>query len=354
MSDKKYQIKFFDGETPESISAHARIVDQTLVIENQQGQQIDIWPLKNLSFDPNHLDRSFIMCTSEKNARIQIVDPDLSKYIPSLQINSLNQFLETKKFIAISIVVLIGLFVLTFFSLERISRSIAKKIPTSWENKIANNIKYEDYFDICVNKHPVLDELNEKFSPAMQSLNTSDIKILVAKMSMANAFALPGGTIVLSNKLLAEAETFEEIIGILAHEKGHLHERHHLQGLVRASLVTALFSVVTGDVSAFVIDPSLLAGFVNLKYDRMAETEADQYAINFLKAQNISNLGLIHFFQRQEPSDDEVDKALVNIPDFISTHPNDEKRIDLLRKNQIDKTLTALPFSFKYFDCELK
>ena len=39
MSDQKYQIKFFNGETPESISAHARIVDQTLVIENQQGQQ---------------------------------------------------------------------------------------------------------------------------------------------------------------------------------------------------------------------------------------------------------------------------------------------------------------------------
>ena len=354
MSDKKYQIKFFDGETPESILAHARIVDQSLVIENQQGQQLDIWPLKNLSFDPSHLDRSFIMCTFEKNARIQIIDPELTKYVPSLKINSLNQFFETKKFIAITIVVLIGLFILTFFSLNQISRTIAKKIPTSWENKIANNIEYEVYFDICVNRHPVLDELNEKFGSAMKSLNTDNIKILVAKMSMANAFALPGGTIVLSDKLLADAETFEEIIGILAHEKGHLFERHHLQGLVRASLVTALFSILTGDVSAFVVDPSLLAGFVNLKYDRMAETEADQYAIAFLKAQDISNLGLIHFFQRQEAVDGEANKTPVKIPDFISTHPNDEKRIDLLRKNQIDKTLTALPFSYKYFDCELK
>jgi Zn-dependent protease with chaperone function len=150
----------------------------------------------------------------------------------------------------------------------------------------------------------------------------------------ANAFALPGGYIVITDdlvKLLADQP--DAIVGVLAHELGHVHHRHGLDLMVRASLISALVGVVLGDASGFLATvPATLA---TQAYSRDAERAADAFAARLLHESGISPAVMVTFFERiqqqekqsgeGEEADNESDGAA--LPIAISSHPDHVERI---------------------------
>src|SRR5690606_40050887 len=99
------------------------------------------------------------------------------------------------------------------------------------------------------------------------------------------AFAMPGGTILLTDELVQLAEALQpqqpqqaltQILGVLAHEVGHVEHRHALRQFVQGTIVAAAVTWYLGDVS------SLLAAaptaLLNTRYTRNFEREADAYA----------------------------------------------------------------------------
>jgi Zn-dependent protease with chaperone function len=105
---------------------------------------------------------------------------------------------------------------------------------------------------------------------------------------VANAFAVPGGSIVFTDALLEGAQHEEEFIAVLAHELGHQVERHVMRAVLQQSAVALLVAVFTGDVSAAtgvaVAVPTFL---LDNHYSREFEREADAFAFRALRERGL-------------------------------------------------------------------
>jgi len=143
-----------------------------------------------------------------------------------------------------------------------------------------------------------------------------------------NAFALPGDTVVLTDELVSFVESDGELLGVVAHELGHLENRHALRTVFQNTGVFVLVSVIVGDVasvtSAAGALPTLL---LNSGYSRGFEQEADDTASRWMLETGYGISPMIAFLTRIE------EKGLGGGgPEFLSTHPAPESRIARLRE----------------------
>ncbi|SDI16836.1 M48 family metallopeptidase [Propionivibrio dicarboxylicus] len=140
----------------------------------------------------------------------------------------------------------------------------------------------------------------------------------------ANALALPSGTIILTDDLVALARRDNELMAVLAHELGHVEERHGLRQAVQSTLVGLLAAWFLGDVSSVVAAaPAVL---LEAKYSRDAEREADLFAERLLQANGISPRCLVDILQRLDHAESSAGSA----PEFLSTHPETIRRSEAL------------------------
>jgi predicted Zn-dependent protease len=143
----------------------------------------------------------------------------------------------------------------------------------------------------------------------------------------ANALALPAGIVVVTDDLVKLARDDSEVLGVLAHELGHLHHRHTMRRLLEASATALIVAGVTGDLaSASSLVASAPALLVQTKFSRENEREADRYAIDMLRKAGIDPGVLGDILGRLEAK-----SGGPGIPDFLSSHPATEERIALSR-----------------------
>lgn len=151
-----------------------------------------------------------------------------------------------------------------------------------------------------------------------------------------NAFALPGGTIVLTDELVKKVGADEAVlVGVLGHELGHLRHRHGMRALAQVGALGALAGMLVGDFSSLLASVPVWLGQAG--YSRDAEREADAEAVRVLKAAGFSPVVMVRFFEamalpenrsgeagrgEREPSGLEI---------AIGSHPADEERIRFFR-----------------------
>lgn len=146
----------------------------------------------------------------------------------------------------------------------------------------------------------------------------------------ANAFALAGNTVILTDELIELAEHDEEIIAVLAHEMGHVQHRHVMKHVARNAIVAVLWVALLGDVSALTgVAATMPAVLDSLRHSRAFEREADRVARDYLDSVGIapSRLGdLLARLAAQCPECEEI-------PPYLSTHPPLEERVDSLSRD---------------------
>lgn len=104
----------------------------------------------------------------------------------------------------------------------------------------------------------------------------------------ANAFALPSGIVVVTDRLVQLAKNDDEIAGVLAHEIGHVNRRHSLRHLMQNSATALLIATVTGDITSVTsLSATLPTLLIDAKYSRDFEVEADDAAVAYLKGRGI-------------------------------------------------------------------
>nr|WP_316640293.1 M48 family metallopeptidase [uncultured Roseateles sp.] len=137
-----------------------------------------------------------------------------------------------------------------------------------------------------------------------------------------NAFALPGGEIVLTDALVELLDDSPDALqGVLAHELGHVQHRHGLRMALQAGLVGALAGLVVGDFSALLAGlPALLA---QQAYSRDFEREADSYAHQMLRRAGLSPRVMLEFFERLAAPE----ARHSGLPSLLSSHPATPERI---------------------------
>jgi Zn-dependent protease with chaperone function len=147
-----------------------------------------------------------------------------------------------------------------------------------------------------------------------------------------NAFALPGGAIVVTDELVERVHGDRGmIIGVLGHELGHLRHRHGMRLLVEASVISTAAGAFYGDFSALLaVVPTWLA---QAKYSRDAEREADLAAVQILRANGISPAVMADFFTAmRQPAKGDGAQRPPTLGMGLASHPADDERVEFFRQ----------------------
>jgi Zn-dependent protease with chaperone function len=157
---------------------------------------------------------------------------------------------------------------------------------------------------------------------------TSDSKyryeVHISEDPVLNAFAMPGGIVVVNTGLIEATKRPEELAGVLAHEVQHVELRHSLNSLIKNLGLQALWALVTGDLGHTVAGQMALQ-LTTLKFSRDAESEADANGFDALLAANIDPTGMPDFFATMNQEAGDAPAA------FVSTHPLSKDREQILR-----------------------
>lgn len=151
----------------------------------------------------------------------------------------------------------------------------------------------------------------------------------VVHSSLVNAFALPGGAIVIHTGLLRETASAEQLAGVLAHEMAHVVRRHGLMRIAQSLGVVAVIQLLFGDVSGVLaVGVELLrVGALN-SYSRENEHQADMDAVERMRAANVEPNALADFFARLAVKGGELPEMLA----WLGTHPELNERIRDVRR----------------------
>ncbi len=169
--------------------------------------------------------------------------------------------------------------------------------------------------------------LNELFT-AMDVPTAYNIKITVVNDNTVNAFALPGGRIVVYSALLKEITTYPELAALLSHEFTHINNKHSTKRIFRqlgSKVFLGLLFGRFGSVTNVVVNHA--DNLKSLKYSRSLEKEADINGLEILTKRKIDPNGFVDLFYHLEES------APGNpMPEFLGSHPDVAKRIAYIQE----------------------
>lgn len=293
----------------------------------------------NLIFFKHPNEPEWIVYTSDKS----ILKDDIIKYnenFSELKKNKNTEQLYILGFILLFTIFLTGLIYGFYAYKEIFTFFIASKVPIAWEKKLGKTIfnSLTQGKKVYSDKEKI-DLLKPITEPLFLACSSSgyEFEVYVIDDTRVNAFAIPGGIIVIHTELIKKAESPEEIAGVLAHEISHITEKHGLRQIINSLgifvLVQTMFGDFTGLLAILTQNSALL---LSSKFSRDYEREADASGFNYLVSSEIDPKGMLSFFKKINDIQKEA-QGLENESwfEFISTHPGTDERIQNL-ESQIE------------------
>ncbi len=152
------------------------------------------------------------------------------------------------------------------------------------------------------------------------NFTSSDFHFYVVDEDVINAFALPGGYIYIYTGLLEKAATEEQIIGVIAHEIGHVAAEHYKEQVIKHNGLSFLAALVTGKSAAGDIAANLGVFLTQMQMSQKNEYQADSLAVEYTAEANISPWGMKHFLDTLNG----LDKSYT--AEIFKTHPSSDRR----------------------------
>ncbi len=164
-----------------------------------------------------------------------------------------------------------------------------------------------------------------------------ELEMKVLDHGMINAFAAPGGQIVIMRGLLDDAASADAAAAVLAHEIGHVEARDATRHALRAAGSAGLLSMVMGDLTGGAAAAFLGELILQASYTREAEATADRFALSLLNDAGVSSTGMAEFFDSLPDGEASDSHAL---PSYFSTHPASTARAERAVTNAATQTNT--------------
>jgi len=229
------------------------------------------------------------------------------------------------------LVVVLGL----WFGADLLVELAVSRIPVEWEQKLGESASRDFLTHQEVMKEgPAVTALGEMTQRLTEQIpnNPYKFEVTVVKSDVVNAFALPGGYVVVFTGLMKKAASGEEVAGVLSHELNHVLQRHGLERIVKSLGLMTVVAIVLGDQQGLVgMMKQLGVELLTLKFGREQETEADLTGLQLLQRAKIDPSGMIRFFERLSEKDE-------GRMEWLSTHPMSTARVERLKME-----LAALP-----------
>jgi predicted Zn-dependent protease len=196
---------------------------------------------------------------------------------------------------------------------------LVRAVPWRWEQSLARLFPEPAEEKRC-KPNPQAEALLARLTGRLYPIGPEDgaftITVQVVRDPLVNAYAQLGGLITINSGLLHQAQSPEEVAGVLAHEMEHVHHRHILQGfLTRMITSEGVHLILSGNAASI----PATRYFLTMRFSRAFEAEADTDGLKRLQLAHIDNHGFRDFFARME-----ADSAAAA---FLSDHPSNESRI---------------------------
>jgi len=242
--------------------------------------------------------------------------------------------------------------VLVFFftQFDRVAGAATARIPVQWEERMG--ALSAETITASTPRWPdgaatrMLEDLGGRLATSAASPYT--FRWILVDSPQVNAMAAPGGFVIVFTGLLREAQSAEELAGVLAHEVQHVVLRHSLRGLVRNlgwRVTLSLLLSGAGDLGTPLAAWAEQLG--SLRFSRDQETEADEHGVRLLRQAGIDPRGLATFFERLAQ-----DKA--EPPAFLSTHPASDGRAAQVREWIGGFQAPPLPYDWQAVQADLR
>ena len=158
---------------------------------------------------------------------------------------------------------------------------------------------------------------------------------LLADPETINAFALPGGQVFITEGLLKRLKTEGQLAGVLGHEIGHVVARHGAEQIAKQQLTQGL----TGAAVLATYNPNdpssrnsaavaaMIGQLVSMRFGRQDELEADKLGVRLAGESHYDPRSMIDLMKILDESSQGN-----RPPEFFSTHPNPENRIQHIQE----------------------
>lgn len=330
------QGTYFDGQTAQAYTVNVTIQSDFLTIHFPTSAQGDTKPM--LLWHANQVELKETTTQqweiSFEGATILIANAQFRSILanywgqnhPALQHKSIFNYLRSR-LVALCVVATIILAIGYFFILPLLCDVVAENMPYSYEKKLGESV-----FNSMVNTaniDSVRSEKLQQFANGINFNNKHPLKFYVVNGDVYNAFALPGGDVIVYKKLLKELPTKEALAALLAHEVAHQKNKHALKSMVRSIANYAFISILTNDING--LTALLIQSGGNLKemkFSRNLETEADEDGLAILKNNQLSQKGFEQLFEVLGVQEQEQEYPSTDFPEMLSTHPLTKKRLN--------------------------
>jgi Zn-dependent protease with chaperone function len=332
--------RYFDGSSAKAHAVELTLAASSLALKDLDSGRTTLWPLADIRLIERRDAQggTRLGCQGAPDARLSFNDAALLASLERhAKLPAASRGRVPRRLVLIAAAA-VALLAVALALLPRLAEPLAGVIPPGWRQALGQQTleRIEVLGSNCRQAAGgrALDALLARLAAAAGGDESYDVRVL--DHEMVNAFALPGGHIVLFRGLIEKAASADEVAGVLAHEMGHVWARHPLQGLIRRQgFLLVLDALSLGATSAPGLGDAAVGGaalLLEFAYTREHERAADRTARRILEGAGISRQGLAEFFQRlkAEHGSAPVGSAL----SYLSTHPPLEERARLVAEGE--------------------
>jgi len=210
--------------------------------------------------------------------------------------------------------------------LPNIAETAATTIPIEYEQSFGKSIKESLIANNEVDS--VKTKSLQSFYEKLNYQSNYNVNLTVVNSAIQNAFATPGGNIVVFSGIIDRMKEPEELAALLGHELTHVNNRHSTKSIFRSLANVIVLSVLLNDVNGIT---SLVIDNANsvheLSFSRSLEKEADTEAVNLMLTNYINPEGMLGLLEQLDKLNNGMD-----IPEFLTTHPVTKNRIEYVEE----------------------
>ena len=326
--------RYFDGRLAQRRQVFVSLDAQNrrLIIHDHSGAELDIWPLETLrrlhddagiglvlrsgAVDPG--EARLVLSNARAIAAIKAACPNLSKTtVAGRTWGKIAVWLGASA---------TALALMIFGIVPALAGRLAVFIPPEREARVGSAVLRQIELILSKEEAGVWHCTNPKGQAALEHMVQAlqhgqefpyAIQVGVVDHKMINAFALPGGHIIVMRGLIEMSETPEQLAAVMAHELGHVAQRDPIVQALRAAGTAGLLSLVLGDATGGTVLALIGERLITAKNSRDVEARADDFALAQLAKAGVSPEALAEFFELllQQMRDPDFDMG------WISSHP---------------------------------
>ena len=328
---KSYFGSYYFSPGTEPVESTVLVFDKNLSIglRNPDGSNAIInWPLKYVetSFDFSS-QQSKLRYSKIPGCELLISGNDPITFIKEMQAEQQKVWYKKRnarewaRNSILFVVIMAVLFLLYLLIVPWLSEKMASRVSVKTEKQLGDAVY--NAMGLASQEDTAKSLVLNQFFDAMEVPTAYAITISVINDKMVNAFALPGGRIVVYTALLDKITSYPELAALLIHEFMHINNRHTTKSIFRrlgSKIFISLLFGNFGTVASILVNNA--DNLKSLKYSRRLEKEADMDGLAILKKRGIDPNGFVNLFHHLEEAG-----PANNMPEFLGSHPDVKNRI---------------------------